>query len=437
MINNNELKIEANRLRKEGNFIDALLIYRELWSESNDKFDGAGLLHCLRKLKQFDEALSFADELLLKHKEFNWCKIEIIWTLIEGKLEQFKEKESLDVIIPVANVILNMQPENFAFNKVVFFVLKSAKSLNRWDIVNEWVTKIDPSNLSKEPILESKRDGWSYYTLWYYYKINALIRLEKFIPAIELLEMLLPEIPRGQQKFFNRLEALSYYLLEDYDKAEEKYKRLCAHPNADWWLLYEYAKVLRDKGQPLKAINLMYKAAVSNPRLESMVTLFLDISSLCKENNDLEISRYHLYLTLYVREKYEWKIAEDLLSRINNINNEIGNNYKPHSLNEALKLCRDVWRTALDDTDKAKKTISININKNKRIDLSGRVRILNSDKPFCFISLVNNESIFCYKSDLPPNVKENDVVIFDSIPSFDKKKNMESWKATNVRLQLI
>ncbi|SLK17358.1 MULTISPECIES: tetratricopeptide repeat protein [unclassified Paenibacillus] len=427
-----ELKIEANRLRKAGEIRDALHIYRTLWSKNNDKFDGAGLLHCLRKLKSFDEALPLADELLLKYKDFNWCRIEITWTYIEGKLEQFKDKEPLENVLEVANEILSLQPEDFALNKVVFSVLKSAKGSNKWDIVNDWVTKIDPSTLSKEPILESKREGWSYYTLWYNYKINALIKLGLYSPAIELLNILLPEIPRGQQKFFRRLAALSFYLLGEYDKAEERYKKLCSHPNPDWWLLHEYAKVLRDKGEPSKAINLMYKAAANNSRLESMVTLFLDISILCKENNNLEISRNHLYLTLYVREKYEWKIAEDLLSRINNINNQIGNNSKPNSLSEALKLCRDVWKTAhgIEET----KTLTPAI-KNKRTNLSGRVKINHNDKPFCFIFLTNNESIFCYKSDLPTNIKDNDIVIFDSIPSFDKKKNAESWKATNVRLQ--
>ena len=55
MINIKEKKQEANTLRKSKNFGKALDLYRNLWKETGDKFDGAGLLHCLRKLKIFDD----------------------------------------------------------------------------------------------------------------------------------------------------------------------------------------------------------------------------------------------------------------------------------------------------------------------------------------------------------------------------------------------
>lgn len=435
MNNTSELKQQANNLRKSGKLTDALQIYRTLWGESSDKFDGAGFLHCLRKLKLFDEALPLADELLEKHRDFNWCKIEITWTYIEGRLEQFGEKEPIENVLNVANKILSLQPDGFALRKVVFSTLKSAKSAKKWDIINEWVSKIDPLVLSKDPILDDKREGWSYHTLWYNYKINALIKLGQYSQVIELLDVLLPEIPRGQQKFFIRLEALAYYSLGEYDKAEEIYSKLCSHPKADWWLLHEYAKVLRDKGNLTKALLLMYQAASGNPRLESMVTLFLDISILCKENNNPEIARNHLYLTLYVREKKEWKVAEELLSQIDYLNKELGNDNKPKTLYEALKLCKEVWNSTSNSNGVISKRITSNYK--TRTNLIGNVRIGQNEKPFCFIYLANNESIFCYKSDLPKNIIENDTVVFDCIPSFDKKKNAESWKAINVRLQNI
>ena len=33
-----------------------LLLYRSLWKETGDKFDGAGLLHCFRKLELFNDS---------------------------------------------------------------------------------------------------------------------------------------------------------------------------------------------------------------------------------------------------------------------------------------------------------------------------------------------------------------------------------------------
>ena len=88
-------KQEANELRKKGDFSGALPIYRTLWQETGDKFDGVGLLCCLRKLDLFDEALVLADELIMKFPDFNWCKLEVVWTYLQGKLEKLNEKSEI------------------------------------------------------------------------------------------------------------------------------------------------------------------------------------------------------------------------------------------------------------------------------------------------------------------------------------------------------
>jgi hypothetical protein len=54
-------------------------------------------------------------------------------------------------------------------------------------------------------------------------------------------------------------------------------------------------------------------------------------------------------------------------------------------------------------------------------------------RPFCFIVTENGEDIFCVNSNLPENSNNGDEVIFDAIPSYDKKKQRDSWKAINLR----
>ena len=54
-------KMKANELRKMGKFQEALVLYSEFHRDNQDKFTGAGYLHCLRKLKKFDEAIPLAD----------------------------------------------------------------------------------------------------------------------------------------------------------------------------------------------------------------------------------------------------------------------------------------------------------------------------------------------------------------------------------------
>jgi len=72
MVDIAELKQKANKLRKEQNFEEALPLYRDLWNETADKYIGAGLIYCLRKMGLFDEAISLADELIVQHPDFEW-----------------------------------------------------------------------------------------------------------------------------------------------------------------------------------------------------------------------------------------------------------------------------------------------------------------------------------------------------------------------------
>ena len=55
-------------------------------------------------------------------------------------------------------------------------------------------------------------------------------------------------------------------------------------------------------------------------------------------------------------------------------------------------------------------------------------------RPYRYLHSDARESaIFCLKGDLPYGVIDGVTLQFDAIPSFDKKKNQESWKAVNIR----
>lgn len=177
MTNIREQKEKANEFRKAGRFEKALPMYRNLWKETGDNFDGAGLLHCLRKLELFGEAISFAQELIVKHPKFDWCRNEVIWTLISGVLYKLEENEPLEKVVETAQKIMDMNPRGLAAKMVVFKVLKSAKDYNDWETINEWVVKIDPNLLSTEPMTDSSgRKGWCDQSLWYNYRINGLVK---------------------------------------------------------------------------------------------------------------------------------------------------------------------------------------------------------------------------------------------------------------------
>ena len=159
--------------------------------------------------------------------------------------------------------------------------------------------------------------------------------------------------------------------------------------------------------------------------------MFEDIGVLCKEMGKNEEARIHLILCNNVRHEQNWSINESVLSNINELNGIIGNSDEPNSLKEALNICRSYWKILVDDERTPKGRLK---DKRKiRKDILGKISFGRSDQPFCFITVEGEESIFCYKSDLPHDVGNGDEILFDAIPSFDKKKNKQSWKASNIQ----
>lgn len=314
---------------------------------------------------------------------------------------------------------------------IVFKVLKSAKASKDWGTVNEWVVKLNPVSLSKEPMTDSSgREGWSDKSLWYNYRINGLLENGNPNEAIALIDEILESFPK-QRKFFIRLKALAYYHLGNLPEAESTYQNLCSDYKPDWWLIHEYAKVVRDRNRREDALKLMYKAANSNSKLQLMVSLFEDIGVLCTEMGKNEEAIAHLILCKKIRFENNWSIPDSVLNSIIELDKNIENYTEPDSLKETLEICRSYWTKSLDEGSESKDWSQ---NKRKvRKDLTGKVNLGNIDRPFCFIFTKDDEAIFCFKSDLPPDTKNGDRIIFDATPSFDKKKNKESWKASNIR----
>lgn len=419
---------EANNLRREKKYDAALPLYEQLWLETGDQYDGAGLLCCLRKLKQYDKAIPLADEIVNRFPDFQWAKNEAIWTYIEGKLNNLEDESPVAKTIEMAITIMGLNPEGFAAKMVVFRVLKAAKAAGDWRTVDEWTNKLNPEALSNDPMTDDEgREGWSDQSLWYNYKTRALVETDKAEEVLEFIDKVINKFPR-QKKFFLRLKALSLHKLGKLDDAHEIYRSLCNVRRPDWWLLHEYAKVLNDKGEKEEAYKVMCQAAVSHKKLETMVTLFKEMGLLCKETGRTKEARAHLLLSSLIRNEQGWSIPESISDTITELNSVLTNENAPSSVREALNMCRETWH---DISGVKADRAAIRQRKPKR-GLTGKLLLGKPDVPFCFIRGNDNVSYFCQKSDLPAGIVDGEVVSFTALPSFDKKKNTESWKAVDI-----
>jgi cold shock CspA family protein len=189
--------------------------------------------------------------------------------------------------------------------------------------------------------------------------------------------------------------------------------------------------VLQKQNHNDEALKLMYQATRSNYKLESMVTLFLDIGQLCTKMEKYQEARAHLVLCKFVRENNDWGVPEALISSLSNISPHFKDS-GPISQKEAYDICRNEWDSLL----LVENAVIFSSKKRElRRDLIGTVNSIRDDRSFFFINTAD-ESIFCSISEIMPTVKNGDKVHFDAVPSFDKKKDKESWRATNIRLTI-
>jgi tetratricopeptide (TPR) repeat protein len=425
-------KETATKLRKDGKLDEALMLYRDLWKENGDKFDGCGLLFCLRNLDKWEEALPLANELIIKYPDFDWGRNEVIWTYIQGKLNKFSEEESLENIKSAASQIMDLKPKELALKTVVFKVLKTAKLHNNWSVINEWIVLVDPKTMNTVPMKSpSGTEGWSDRGLWYNYRIRGLIEKwqtkDELNKAIELSdEALIQFVP--YKKFFLRLRAKAYHCLGDLNEAERIYQILCSNPYADWWLLYEHALILKELGRDNEALPLMYQAANLKGEPKGKVSLYADIGTLNIKLGKSREAFAHFTLVNYIRKEHGWSTPPFITNAMNTLITSLDSEGSL-SKKEAYDICQNEWTKNLPK----RSDVTNAPNDQKREGLVGNINLGKSEQSFAFI-FMKGENIFCFKSDLPVGIKNGDIVRFNAVRSFDKKKNAESWRGININV---
>lgn len=418
-----KLTQEANKYRVNKDYNRALPLYSDVWVRTHDIYAGTGLLHCLRKTNRIDDAIQMSDDLLQYEKILDWTKNEILWLYISNVIKEEGASISLKKGIAIASKLMNLNPDDIKRNNIVFWVLKLANNYKDWKVLNEWVNKIDKDKLDDVPISIDGKEGWSNKARWYNYRIKGLIQQEPFDKIIydSLINDAMNFFPK-QRKYFIRLKALALTKLKEYDEAEKIYNQLCSSNYKDWWIIHEYAQLKYEIGNKEDALRLMYMAANEKGKIEAKVQLIKDIASVCEELGLFDISLKHYLLFKYTREKNTWKIEDELSSKISELirkyNLETIENFK-----ETLSYCCNIWKDKADEDEAVK----------NNTNTIGFIQFGKQENSFCFIKS-SNDSIFCFKKDLPNEVKHGSKVVFETEPFYDRKKDKESVRAVNIRL---
>ena len=413
-----ELAIKANKLRRENKYQEALEYYKQSWDILKDAYTGAGLLHCLRKLENYEHAVSFAKKLIDLFPTTDWVKNEVAWTLISGP---FKQANSFAEVLIESEKVEKITSNSIILKQIAFKLSKLANNQENWEIAINWLKKVNPVDLSKDFIKETK---WSDKSQWKYNYYKTLLKIGRFEEIISIIDESINEFPQIKEFFLN-LKAKSFKESEKYEESAKIYEELLKYKN-DWWIYKDYADLLMKMNLMDTALRMLYRAAILNKSKKTMVKNYNRIGDLCIELGKDREALFHFILSKLIREKEGWTVSEDLISSIQKLSNSYPDISEINSINKIFSLCLEFW-----ETEGYIQTSSQKMEKLKTKTFKGVLSLGRQNQLFCFIN-TKNESIICNKSILPSNIKDNDQVKCEAIPSYDKKKQKESWKAIKV-----
>ncbi|MEP2847448.1 tetratricopeptide repeat protein, partial [Ekhidna sp.] len=333
---------KANELRKTGKYDEAIKIYDMLWTENEDKFTAAGLLHCYRKQKQFEKAFELIEKTKERFQGFNWYKNEYSWTLISGQLNRLPDDPKTHDVVEIATKILAINPDQLAYNKAIFKVAKAAKKNEDWEILNEWLKKVDPEQLK----IEEEGKDWSESEIWHYYRAIYLLETNKFEDAILFINQVKNKF-KSKAKFFDRLIAKAFKATNDLEGSKQIYERLTNKRRADWWMLHEYAKLVLESGTKNEALKLMFRAGIAPGPMKNKVSLFNDIANLLSVKSRTREALIHYHLALNIRTDEGWSVPTELSENIEKINKIIPEFQQSEKTIDLFRNCKNIWKKEL------------------------------------------------------------------------------------------
>lgn len=425
------IKSQAESLRKQEQFDQALPLYEKLWQEHDDKPDewiGWGYAFCLRKVNRFAEALNICRETWKINPEFErnnslygWC---IYYTEIKNR------QPSLQALLKATNAIVKLtkQGQYSPYEMMIFQVIEQLRKQMtiQWQSVLDWLDKLDPSLLSHEENSFKTSEGKqivaaSPFEKYYAHKTKAyeqLGRHEECIRTSNEALSKLSEFHHDNDVWFARRAALAKGALGNVDEAINDLKRLVVR-KPDWFLHHEIAQFQYQLGLIEDALISSATAALAPGPLSFKSELFKLLSQIMEDLNETALAQEHLKLVSLIREDEGWKNDPELEANLERLNVDTE---EAESARQVVRSLRPVWEKAIyANQTRLKGTV----NKILPHGGAGFIRDENGASHYFDMREVSADT-----SAINQGVR----VQFYIVESFDKSKNQKSTKAIRITL---
>jgi len=360
MTNVAEMEQRASMLRKQGNFGEAVELFRVLWEEHRDQcneWDGWGYAFSLRKLGRSQEALKVCREAMPLNPNLDhltslcgWCLYDVEIKRTDAEIQQNEGR-----FLEAADEILQLgEPGKFsAHARTLMRVIDyyRQKPTSPAAKILEWCDRVQPEQLSNVPGRGPDGKGRtveyaSDREKWYACRCKALFDLGRYQECIQQAEQALSELPtlhHDNDIWFRWRIALSKAELGDKETAISELQDLLSRKK-DWFIHHRIAQYLLDLGRTDEALERTVEAVLGpGPSdLGFKWELFLLMGRIFQARSEMDQARKHVLLAAKVRQEEDWKIPPELSQAVSEMGVDMSSQISAQDLYRELR--RD-WKS--------------------------------------------------------------------------------------------
>lgn len=344
MNNYYEFSQEITRLKKSNNFmavLDLFVANKDNFPKqqiANDNYIINNIIASLRKINNSIYVNNFLNKFnIIINEETNEIVLNAYgWAIYDiCKIEVSNEnynKEKLLNLIQYPIQLLSLKKSNYSYSVIsnIFrLILKAEKNkLNKnWNFINNFCNCFNPDIFSLECGTMKIRGKITEFALdkenWYATKSKALFELNNFQEFYEVSKIAISVIDKfhyNNDLWFARRIALSKKELGSIDEAIDELEQIYKK-RQEWFIKKELAELYFEINNIEKSFEYAIDAICKNgfARLEFKIGLISLLSKILKMKNEIDLSNKHLFLIKIIREEHGWKLPQELLNELNQI----------------------------------------------------------------------------------------------------------------------
>lgn len=419
----------ADELRRAGRHAEVVELCGPTWDDptTRDLDFGWTLAFSLRKTGDHARSLEVARDLWRAGRRDQWVAGEyaraIYNTVIKGA--EVYDETLRKAVLAIRDLLVDDagDPRYSPLPTAALAVAKLSK--DQPTRVLELLAVLEPSKLSREPGRGEDADGRtrsfpSDLERYWMAKTRALKGTGRWQELLTALEQIPADAisPEGQGWLAQR-EATAHRQLGAPRRALEQLQARIGS-SREWWLQLEMAECHVALGDQDAAFpDVVAALALPGPAVAHRIRAVELMATLAAARGDAELARDHVALAIAIRTEEGWPLRQELLE----VADDTGGAPTEAASRDLVRRLRNRWQQLRDEADPP---------------LTGTVgRLLLGDDGVAhsgFIRGDDGEECFFRVSDVIGSpVATGAAVSYRRQPSFDRKKNRESWRATGVR----